>query len=210
MRSRARLQLAAVIAFLAVYSFLSHYGTSHPQARDMGAAVALAPALAIGLILIRRWSGAAQAALAAAAAWFLLHHYWLLFTQNFTLVYLVEQCGFYAFMAVGFGRSLRKGRVPLCTQFADKVHGPLTEPELKYTRSVTVAWMIFFLLNVAATLLFFELAPLRIWSLFVYFCALPLVLLMFVAEYGVRHIALPSRPRGGLMATLRVYFANPP
>jgi hypothetical protein len=74
MRAVARLQLAAVIAFLAAYSFLSHYSTSHPQARDLGAAVALAPTLAIGLILIWRWSGAAQAVLAAAAAWYLLHH----------------------------------------------------------------------------------------------------------------------------------------
>lgn len=209
MRAGARLQLAAVIAFLAAYSLLSHYSTSHPQARDLGAAVALAPTLAIGLILIWRWSGAAQAVLAAAAAWYLLHHYWPLFTQNFTLIYLVEQCGFYGIMAVGFGRSLRKGSVPLCTRFADRVHGPLTEPELKYTRSVTVAWMIFFMLNVAATLLFFEFAPLRIWSLFVNFCVLPLMLLMFVAEYAVRRMALPARPRGGLLATLRVYFANP-
>jgi uncharacterized membrane protein len=210
MHFRARLQLAAVIAFLTAYSLLSHYSTSQPQARDLGAALALAPMLTIGLVLIWRWSGAPQALFAAAAACCLLHHYWPLFTQNFTLVYLLQQCGFYAIMAVGFGRSLLSGRVPLCTRLADRLHGPLTVGELKYTRSVTVAWVIFFMLNLVATLLLFELAPLRIWSLYVNFCALPLILLMFVAEYAVRSVALPARPRSGLMATLRIYFANPP
>jgi uncharacterized membrane protein len=165
--------------------------------------------LSIGFVLIWRWTGAPQALLAAAAAWFLLQHYWPLFTQNFTLVYLIQQCGFYALMAVSFGHSLWGSRMPLCTQFADRLHGPLTLRELSYTRSVTVAWVIFFMLNLAATLLLFELAPLRIWSLFVNFCALPLILLMFVAEYAVRSVALPARPRSGLMATLRIYFANP-
>jgi uncharacterized membrane protein len=209
MHALARLQLAAVIVLLAAYSLLSHYSTSQPQARDLGAALALAPMLIVGFVLIWRWTGALRALFAAAAAWFLLQHYWPLFTQNFTLVYLIQQCGFYALMAVSFGHSLWGSRVPLCTQFAHRLHGPLTLRELSYTRSVTVAWVIFFMLNLAATLLLFELAPLRIWSLFVNFCALPLILLMFVAEYAVRSIALPARPRSGLMATLRIYFANP-
>jgi uncharacterized membrane protein len=209
MRFRARLQLAAVIVILAAYSLLSHYGTSHPQAHDLGAALALAPLLSIGLVLIWRWTGAPQACIAAAAAWFLLRHYWPALTQNFIIVMLLQQCGFYAIMALSFGSTLRSGRVALCTQLAAKVHAPLTVRELKYTRSVTVAWVIFFLLNLAATLLIFEFAPLRIWSLFVNFCTLPLILLMFVAEYAVRRVALPRGPRG-LMATLRVYFANPP
>ena len=113
MHLRARLQFAAVIVLLAAYSLLSHYSTSHPQARVLGAALALAPMLAVGLVLIWRWSGVPQALFAAAAAWFLLQHYWPLFTQNFTLVDLMQQCGFYLLMAVSFGRSLWGGRVPL-------------------------------------------------------------------------------------------------
>jgi uncharacterized membrane protein len=210
MRLSARLQLAAVIVFLAAYSGLSHYSTSRPQAHDLGAALALAPVLTIGFVLIWRWTGALQAGLTAAAAWFVLRHYWPVLTQNFTIVYLLQQCGFYAIMAFGFGRSLLEGRVPLCTQLADRLHGPLSLRELRYTRRVTAAWVIFFLLNMAATFLLFEFAPLRIWSLFVNFCSLPLILLMFAAEYVVRRRALPQTQHSGLMATLRVYFANPP
>lgn len=205
-----RLQLAAVAMFFIAYAVLSHYSNSNPQAHDLGAGLALAPVLTIGFVLIWRWSGVLPALLAATAAAFLVHHYWPLFTQNFSIVYLIQQCGFYAIMAFGFGRSLLKGRVPLCTQLADKVHGPLSAAELRYTRSVTIAWVIFFLLNMAVTGLLFAFAPLRIWSLFVNFLSLPLILLMFVAEYAVRRRVLPQVQTSGLIATLRVYFANPP
>jgi uncharacterized membrane protein len=60
------------------------------------------------------------------------------------------------------------------------------------------------------TCVLFEFAPLRVWSLFVNFLSLPLILLMFVAEYAVRRRVLPKVQRNGLIATLRVYFANPP
>lgn len=205
-----RLQLAAVLLFFVAYSVLSHYSNLNPQAHDLRTVLALAPILTLGLVLLWRWSGALVALLGAAAAAFLLRAYWPRFTQNFSIVYLVQQVGFYSIMAFTFGRSLRPGRVPLCTQLADKVHGPLTALELRYTRGVTLAWVIFFLCNAAANFLLFEFAPLRVWSLFVNFCALPLILLMFAAEYAVRRRVLPQVQRSGLIATLRVYFADPP
>jgi len=210
MASGRRLQLAAVAVFLIAYAGLSHYSNSNPQAHDLGAALALAPVLAIGFVLIWRWSGALAGLLAAAAAAFLVHHYWPLFTRNFSIVYLIQQCGFYAIMAFGFGRSLLKGRVPLCTQLADKIHGPLSAAELRYTRKVTIAWVVFFLLNMAVSGVLFAFAPLRIWSLFANFLSLPLILLMFGAEYAVRRRALPQVQTSSLIATLRMYFANPP
>jgi uncharacterized membrane protein len=210
MASGRRLQLAAVALFFIAYAGLSHYSNSTPQAHDLGAALALGPVLTIGFVLIWRWSGALPGLLAAAAAAFLVRHYWPLFTRNFSIVYLIQQCGFYAIMAFGFGRSLLKGRVPLCTQLADKIHGPLSSAELRYTRKVTIAWVVFFLLNMAVTALLFAFAPLRIWSLFVNFLSVPLILLMFGAEYAVRRRALPQVQTSSLIATLRMYFANPP
>ena len=211
MASARRLQLAAVVLLIIAYSLLSHYSNLDPQARDLRTALALAPMLSLGLVLLWRWSGAPAALLAATCAIFLLHALWPLFTRNSSIVYLIQQCGFYSIMAFTFATSLRKGRVPLCTQLADRVHGPLTELELRYTRDVTVAWVAFFLLNLAATLLLFECAPLPIWSLFVNFCSLPLIFLMFAAEYAVRRRVLPqTQGSSGLLATLRVYFADSP
>ncbi len=211
MASARRLQLAAVLLLLIVFSVLSHYSNLDPQAHDLRTALALAPMLSLGLVLLWRWSGAPAAFLAATGTIFLLHALWPLFTQKFSIVYLIQQCGFYSIMAFTFATSLRQGRVPLCTTLADRVHGPLTEPELRYTRGVTVAWVVFFLLNLAATVLLFEFAPLPIWSLFVNFCSLPLIFLMFAAEYAVRRHVLPRTPgSSGLLATLRVYFADSP
>jgi uncharacterized membrane protein len=210
MASGRRLQLAAVVLFLIAYSVLSHYSNLNPQAHDLRTVLALAPMLTLGLVLLWRWSGALMALLAAAAAAYLLRAFWPLFAQNFSIVYLLQQAGFYSIMAFTFGRSLRKGSIPLCTQIADKVHGPLSALELRYTRQVTVAWVIFFLGNVAANFLLFEFAPLSVWSVFVNFCSLPLILLMFAAEYVVRRRVLPQVQSSGLIATLRVYFADSP
>jgi uncharacterized membrane protein len=210
MASGRRLQLAAVVLFFIAYSVLSHYSNLNPQAHDLRTLLALAPMLTLGLVLLWRSSGALLALLAATTTAYLLRTFWPLFAQNFSIVYLVQQAGFYSIMAFTFGRSLRKDRVPLCTELADRLHGPLSALELRYTRSVTVAWALFFLLNLAATFLLYRFAPLRIWSLFVNFCSLPLILLMFVAEYLVRRRVLPQVQRSGLIATLRVYFADSP
>jgi uncharacterized membrane protein len=210
MASGRRLQLAAVVLFFIAYSATSHYSNLNPQARDLAVALALAPMLTLGMVLLWRWRGPWVALVCAAAAALALRSSWSTLLQNFSIVYLVQQAGFYSMMAFTFARTLRKDRVPLCTQFADRVHGPLSALELRYTRNVTIAWSAFFLGNLATTFLMFEFAPLRVWSMFANFISLPLILLMFVAEYAVRLCVLPKVPRNGLLATLRVYFADSP
>jgi uncharacterized membrane protein len=210
MSSGRRLQLAAVVLFFIAYSATSHYSNLNPQARDLAVALALAPMLTLGMVLLWRWSGAWIALVSAAAAALVLRSSWSTLLQNFSIVYLVQQAGFYSMMALTFARTLRKDRIPLCTQFADRVHGPLSALELRYTRNVTIAWAAFFLGNLAATFLMFEFAPFRVWSLFANFISLPLILLMFAAEYAVRLCVLPKVQRNGLLATLRVYFADSP
>lgn len=209
MRSAPRLQLAACILILVGYAGLSHYSNSDPPAPDLGAALALAPLFCVGFALLWRWAGRVAAIAAAAATALLLQRFWPVFARNFSVLSLLQQCGFYTIMALSFGRSLLQGRVPLCTQLADKLHAPLSAQEQRYTRRVTAAWTIFFVLNLVATWALFEFAPRRMWSVFVNFCSLPLILLMFAAEYAVRRMVLPHVPRGGLLASVRVYFANP-
>jgi uncharacterized membrane protein len=204
-----RLQLAAVGVICVAYSGLSHYSNSHAQARDLATLLALAPMLTLGLVLMWRWRGALQALTTAAGVGLVCSYFWPQLTRNFPLVYLIQQLGFHALMAATFGLSLLPGRVALCTQLADKVHGPLGAAELRYTRRVTVAWTIFFLANAAVTLLLYALAPLRLWSIFANFASLPLLGMMFAAEYAIRRRVLNQVETGGLMATLRVYFADP-
>jgi uncharacterized membrane protein len=204
------LQLAAIIVSVAAYAALSHYSNTVASTHDLAVGLTLAPVLTVGLLLTWRWNPAWVALPAAAAAAVLLRHYWPVLVRNFPLVYLLQEGGFYSLMAASFGRSLLGGRVALCTQLADKVHGPLTRQEVLYTRRVTAAWAMFFVVITAATLSMFAFAPLRIWSLFANFCVLPLIGLMFVAEYAVRRHALPQLPRRGILAAVRVYFASSP
>jgi uncharacterized membrane protein len=210
MRWRRRLQLAAVVVFLVAYAGLSHYSNSVAKTHDLGVGLALGPVLVVGLLLLWRWTHLWMALLGAAAAAMLLRHYWPVLEKNFSVVYLLQEGGFYSLMAASFGISLLGRRVALCTQLADKVHGPLTPQEVRYTRRVTAAWALFFILITGATFGLFLFAPLHIWSLFANFCVLPLIGLMFVGEYAVRRRALPQVPRRGILAAVRVYFANAP
>jgi uncharacterized membrane protein len=208
MRWRRRLQLAAIVAFVGAYAGLSHYGNSVATTHDLSVALAVCPVLACGLLLVWRCAHPLAALPAAALAALLLRRYWPLLEQNFSVVYLMQECGFYGLMALGMGRTLRPHSVALCTQIADKLHGPLNAEEVLYTRRVTIAWTLFFAFVTAATLGLFMFAPLRIWSLFANFCVAPLVGLMFVAEYAVRLRVLPQTQRRGILAAVRVYFAG--
>jgi len=114
----------------------------------------------------------------------------------------------YGLLAFGFGGSLRSGGTALCTRLADKLHGPLTPAEVRYTRQVTMAWALFFGVLMLATLLLYVSAPLTLWSMFVNFGTLPLIGAMFAGEYAVRRRVLPHTDRRGIMATVRVFFSN--
>jgi len=207
---RRRLQLAAIVLAAIAYAGLSHYNNSVARTHDLGVALALGPVLGVGLLLIWRWGRLWAAILAAAAAAVLARLYWPVMERNFPLVYLLQEAGFYSLMAASFGQSLRPQRVALCTQLADKLHGPLTPQEVTYTRRVTAAWAWFFVSIAAASGLFFCFAPLRVWSLFANFCVPPLVGLMFVAEYAIRRRVVPQAERRGILAAVRVYFAGAP
>jgi uncharacterized membrane protein len=58
--------------------------------------------------------------------------------------------------------------------------------------------------------LLFTLAPLRVWSAYINFCAFPMVIGMFLIEtLIVRRRVLPQVKGSGLLDTVRVYFATP-
>jgi uncharacterized membrane protein len=204
MRWSRRLQIVAVALLLIAYAGLSHYSNSNPEAKGLATMLAIAPMLILGGLMVWRWNGPILALLLGAMVLLALYRNWSVLIEEFSIVYLLQQAGFYVLMAWTFGRTLFKGRVPLCTEFADKIHGPLTPLELTYTRSVTLAWTLFFVGNLLVTFVLFAFAPLRTWSFFVNFVSLPLVLLMFVVEFAVRRRVLPQVH--GLLATMRIYF----
>jgi uncharacterized membrane protein len=201
------LQLAAASVLLAAYTGLSHYCNTH-GVRGLGAILALTPPLVIGVSLLWRSAPSWIAGPLTVAAALLLYHWWPQLEKKFSMVYLLQECGMYSLLAFGFGRSLGPSHTALCTRLADRLHGPLTPRELRYTRQVTAAWAIFFAALTLAILSLYLFAPLAIWSLFVNFIALPLVALMFVAEYAVRSQVLPETDRRGILASVRVFLSS--
>jgi uncharacterized membrane protein len=147
----------------------------------------------------RRRLGLFACALAAVLA----YAGWSDLKNHFAWLYLIQQAGAYGLLGLSFGRSLGAQRVPLCTRFATLVHGPLSAPAARYTRSVTVAWTLFFAAMSGALLLLYAAAPLAVWSVFANFCAAPLVALMFIGEYLVRHRVLPDMQHASILETIR-------
>lgn len=104
-----------------------------------------------------------------------------------------------------FGRTLLKGREPLITQIANHINGPL-EPEIfAYTRHATIAWCVFFTLEIMTSLALYFFAPLSFWSFFINVLDLPILMLMFVAEHTYRRIRFPNHARTSMMKVIEVY-----
>lgn len=202
------LQVAAVFGLVVAYAGLSHYCNA-TGSREPGTALALAPLIVLSVAVARRWFPPPVATLLAVGAGVLLYLIRPLLERNFSLLYLTEENVVYGLLGLTFGRSLFGNRIALCTRLADKLHGPLSPREVWYTRRVTAAWSIFFFGICVLSLALYGLAPLAVWSICLNFCVLPLVGVMFATEYLVRQRVLPKATRGGLVDTVRVYFANP-
>lgn len=205
-RLRPIVRGAAGVALVIGYEAGAHRAVSTPGLEPLGLALVLGPALVLALGYAARSPRRAAllplVAIAAAALWFLRgalvrHYEWGLF---------LEHVLFNGALGYLFGRTLARGRVPLCTQFAAMVRGTPLAPEIAaYTRRVTVVWTLFFAVVVAVSTLLFATVPIRAWSTFANYLTLPLAALMFVAEHACRRFALPGIRSTGMLESIRAY-----
>ncbi len=107
----------------------------------------------------------------------------LVFGSLYTLIYLV--------VLAAFLRSLWPGKTPIITQLAQLIRDDLPVEMIAYTRQVTIAWVIFFVTVLITSLLLFCLAPKSWWLTFVGILNMPMLVLMFVAEYSFRRWRFP-------------------
>lgn len=197
------LPLTLVVALIVAYALLSHYSSTHPDAKGLGAALSIGPILLIGLVLLWRWTSPPMALLAAAGVGAVLWRFWPMIERNYEWADLAQQCGAYALVAAGFARSLLRGRVPLCEQLAVKMHGTLAPVETVYMRRATLTWAIFYFALAAAILILYFAAPLSLWSLFVNFATFSLIFLAGLADHALRRRLLPRHPSGGILTIIR-------
>jgi uncharacterized membrane protein len=111
-----------------------------------------------------------------------------------------------------FGRTLLRGREPLISQISRHINGELKPEVVEYTRHVTIAWCVYFTLQVIISLALYLLAPLAAWSFFINILNLPLLILMFVVEKTYRTMRFPNHPKTSILKAIEVYskdFAAP-
>ena len=194
-----------VAALLIGYPLLAHYTNASAHNPWLGAVVAIAPLLLITLMLA--WNSPRRLLMMAVLVLLCvaLGTSWPVLENHFELVYWLQNMGMQLILLMTFGRTLLAGRQPLCTRFAQALYGPVSPRHEIYTRQVTLAWTLFFAAMALASTLLFFLAPLALWSVFSNFLTLPLVALMFIAEYGVRRWALPDMQHMHILDAVRAF-----
>lgn len=187
------------------YAVLAHYTSLMPDGAHWAVLLAVLPPAAIGFGMLRSALPGALSWLAAGAAVALAAAVWPTLQHNIGGVYFAQHVGVNAALGLFFGRTLLGGREPLCTHFASLAHAQMSPRLLRYTRQVTVAWTLFFVAMVTASVLLFAFAPIEAWSVFANLLTWPLVGAMFVVEGAVRRLRLPPEERLGLLATIATY-----
>jgi uncharacterized membrane protein len=117
----------------------------------------------------------------------------------------LTHAGINLFMLWVFGRTLRLSREPLITGFARRVHGTLPSYIEAYTRRVTLMWCVFFVSQVVVSAALFAFATLDEWSFFVNMLSLPLVVLMFVGEYGYRVVRYRAYNHASILKGVQMF-----
>lgn len=207
--ARRTVRWLGIASLVVGYSLLAHYTNEYAHSGNLGALVAIAPVVLIALVLAwrspRRFTMLGVLALSCIALW----AGWPALENHFGLVYWLQHVGMQLILFLTFGRTLIAGRQPLCARFAEAVHGAMTPQREIYTRQVTLAWTLFFAAMALASTLLFFLAPLATWSVFANFLTLPLVALMFIAEYWVRRWVLPDMRHTHILDAVRAFTNTP-
>lgn len=201
-------RLLGIVAVVIGYSVLANYTNQSNQAGALGALLAIAP-IALAFMAFARGSARRPVmlgllGLAGAIMWLL----WPLLEQHYGWIYWLEHESVQWLLFITFARTLLANRQPLCSQFAEIMHGPLTLQHARYTYQVTVAWTLFFAAMIITSSCLFFLQPIAIWSIFANFIFLPLVVLMFVVEYGARKLVLPELEHANIMDAVRAFFQH--
>ena len=121
-------------------------------------------------------------------------------------LYVAQHMGIHLFLAVLFGSTLRAGRKPLITTLAERLHRVFTPDMAVYTRTVTLAWALYFIVMATVSLLLYAFAPFDAWALFANLLTPLALVAMFGAEYVLRYRLHPEFERTSMAAAVRSYL----
>lgn len=130
------------------------------------------------------------------------------------LVLLLDAALFHAVIQASllllFARSMRPDHEPLVTEMARRIHGSLRPDIVAYTWYVTLAWCLFFSVEIclSAGLLGAGLAgwlPIRWWWVAVPDSCLPATIVIFVIEYIIRRWLITDFEHVGFRVAVSVF-----
>ncbi|MES2024626.1 MAG: hypothetical protein V4448_03615 [Pseudomonadota bacterium] len=134
--------------------------------------------------------------------------YWPTLLLRLDWIYLIQHVAANTMLCWFFAQTLFAGRTPIITTLACTIHPDMPADVVRYTRTVTFAWAIFFAMQVLVSLIIFYFASIETWSLFANLLNWPLVILMFVAEYFCRKRVNPDFKHATIKESVSAYFNN--
>jgi uncharacterized membrane protein len=199
----ARTRLVA-LAVCCAYPLLNHAAVVLREPRWAALGIAL-----VVWALVAGWSSVLVATLTAGATfavslWLAAH--WpalLLYAPPVTIN--LALCWFFA-------RTLRRNHEPLVSRFARIERGHLPSDLARYTRNLTAAWAVFFVLMAAISVILAVTGPVAVWSLFSNIVNYLLVVLFFIVEYIYRRVRYRHHPHATpwqMICRLRNYKVVP-
>ena len=198
--------LAVLAVVLSVaFALLVHATLVEGLPPTLGALLSLVPLAACALWIAGRTRHriVLLTLFALAAAGVVLE--WNTLERHFPDLFFVEHASINLVLALVFGRTLAAGHEPLVSRFARMVHGTLPPEVERYTRGVTVAWMLFFLAIFTASCVLYLGGWLTQWSVLANFLSPILLGTMFGVEYLVRLRTLPHWERVGILGGIRAF-----
>ena len=202
---RGHAWVALGVGLSVAFAILAHAAIIEGLPPAAGAALSLVPLLLVAIWAARRSRRRAAVAASVAAAALGLWLGWGELERRFPDLFFLEHAGSNLVLAIVFGRTLLAGREPLVGRFARAVHGDLPPDVVRYTRQVTAAWTVFFVLLFAASCTLYLGRFLEAWSLLANILTPLLVGAMFVVEYAVRLRVLPNWERVGILGGVRAF-----
>ncbi|RBA25051.1 hypothetical protein [Herminiimonas fonticola] len=214
-------KILLVIACIIVYICVSHGALVaddvHSIWRQVAMSMLLLPiagiACWVAVAFLKRlglcvmWRCLCGIALAIALVTMIVH-FWPILLSRLDRIYLVEHIATNMMLCWFFAHTLFGGRTPIITTLARSIHPDIPDNVVRYTRTVTLAWALFFVVQILLSLLIYYAAPISAWSLFANVLNWPLVILMFAAEYACRKRVNPDFQHATVKESVAAYFNN--
>ena len=123
-------------------------------------------------------------------------------------LYGISHFAAYVALLYFFGRTLMPGGEALITRLARRIHGTLPLEMEAYTRKLTIAWCLFFSAQLIMSVLLYRFTSLESWVFFINLLNLPLLALMFIADYVYRLIRFRHYPQPTIMKAIEVFMQD--